>query len=178
MMELAQIFTTGVIMGKQEETMIDRIRSMMELKRMKQVDLAREAGISPSALSNIMSGRRVDLEAETLRRLAEALQVTVDYLLGTGPKAWSSNNPPIRSPEANQIARMVEDMPDAGRTSSLEVVSKLYEHYRQHKQRDELIDALLDIIESNHGLEFRRELESRLGLSGQEFTSTDEAVSF
>lgn len=48
--------------------------------RLSQSAVARQAGIDPSALSAIESGRRQDLRFETVARIAEALGVSLDTI--------------------------------------------------------------------------------------------------
>lgn len=43
-------------------------------------ELADRAGLSPSAISNLLSGRRTSASMPTLRSLAEALDVSLDWL--------------------------------------------------------------------------------------------------
>jgi len=66
----------------------DRLRAMRELRQLSQTQLATRSGLQPSVISHFETGRRVP-SFDNLRRLAEALEVTADYLLGrTGePKA-------------------------------------------------------------------------------------------
>lgn len=59
----------------------DRLRAARELRRLKQDELAKRAGFQASAISHFETGTRKP-SFENLRRLADALQVTTDYLLG------------------------------------------------------------------------------------------------
>ncbi|NKC11720.1 MAG: helix-turn-helix domain-containing protein [Gammaproteobacteria bacterium] len=59
----------------------NRLREVRELRDLSQGELARRAGLPPSAVSHFESGSRKPSFAN-LRRLAEELQVTSDYLLG------------------------------------------------------------------------------------------------
>ncbi len=59
----------------------DRLRAARELRQLKQDELAKRAGFQASAISHFETGTRKP-SFENLRRLADALQVTTDYLLG------------------------------------------------------------------------------------------------
>ena len=59
----------------------DRLRAARELKDWTQAELAARAKLMGSAISHFETGRRAPSFAN-LKRLADALSVTVDYLLG------------------------------------------------------------------------------------------------
>jgi transcriptional regulator with XRE-family HTH domain len=59
----------------------DRLRIAREQKGLTQSQLAERAGFQPSAVSHFESGRRSP-SFENLRKLADALGVAIDYLLG------------------------------------------------------------------------------------------------
>src|SRR5258705_10780277 len=59
----------------------ERLRFARELRRLNQTDLAAKAGLPPSSVSHFESGARKP-SFENLKRLATALSVTTDYLLG------------------------------------------------------------------------------------------------
>jgi transcriptional regulator with XRE-family HTH domain len=58
-----------------------RLKAARELRGISQIELARMTGFQPSALSNFETGTRKP-SFDNLKRLAEALRVTTDYLLG------------------------------------------------------------------------------------------------
>jgi len=58
-----------------------RLRKARELRGLSQGELARKAGLQPSAVSHFESSSRKP-SFENLRRLADALTVSTDYLLG------------------------------------------------------------------------------------------------
>lgn len=59
----------------------DRLKAARELRDMKQVELAERAKLPPSSVAHFEAGSRKP-SFDTLRRLANALEVTTDYLLG------------------------------------------------------------------------------------------------
>ena len=59
----------------------ERLRVARESRRLSQGGLAERAGLQPSAVSHFETGTRKP-SFENLRRLADALQVSTDYLLG------------------------------------------------------------------------------------------------
>jgi transcriptional regulator with XRE-family HTH domain len=59
----------------------DRLRASRDLRQWSQSELAGRAGMPPSSIAHFEAGSRKP-SFETLRRLANALEVTTDYLLG------------------------------------------------------------------------------------------------
>jgi len=59
----------------------ERLKSARELREMKQSELAGLAKLPPSSIAHFEAGSRKP-SFDTLRRLANALDVTTDYLLG------------------------------------------------------------------------------------------------
>jgi transcriptional regulator with XRE-family HTH domain len=58
-----------------------RLRAAREKRGLNQADLAERAGLQPSAISHFETATRKP-SFDNLRRLADALDVTTDYLLG------------------------------------------------------------------------------------------------
>ena len=59
----------------------ERLRQARKLRDMEQAQLAAKAQLPPTSISHFEAGSRKP-SFETLRRLAQALDVTTDYLLG------------------------------------------------------------------------------------------------
>jgi transcriptional regulator with XRE-family HTH domain len=62
----------------------DRVRELMDGLSLSQAELARKAHLPAATVSRIVSGQRGNPRLETLRRIADALSVPVDYLCNTG----------------------------------------------------------------------------------------------
>ena len=58
-----------------------RLRKTRETRELSQSELAREAGMQPSAIAHFETGRRKP-SFDNVRALAKALKVSADYLLG------------------------------------------------------------------------------------------------
>ena len=67
--------------SKPSDVFPDRLRSARENRDLNQADLAKRAGLQVSAISHFETGSRKP-SFDNLRRLADALDVTTDYLLG------------------------------------------------------------------------------------------------
>ncbi len=59
----------------------ERLKAARDLRGWSQSDLASRAGMPPSSIAHFETGSRKP-SFDTLRRLANALEVTTDYLLG------------------------------------------------------------------------------------------------
>ncbi|AQR98142.1 helix-turn-helix domain-containing protein [Clostridium saccharoperbutylacetonicum] len=60
----------------------ENIKKIRQHKNMSAVDLAQKADVSNATISQIENGRRQTLQADTLEKVAGALGVTTDHLLG------------------------------------------------------------------------------------------------
>ena len=69
----------------------DRIRECRELMRLSKTQLAEKTGLTVSAISQFESGER-DPNLDSLNKLADALEVSVDYLIGREDEKLSDNN--------------------------------------------------------------------------------------
>lgn len=85
------------------ESFADRLRNIREEKGLSQLELAQRAGFQPSAVSHFESGRRSP-SFDNLKKLADALSVTIDYLLGR------ETAPTSAGPVAEQLFRNFEQM--------------------------------------------------------------------
>jgi transcriptional regulator with XRE-family HTH domain len=63
------------------EMFMERLKAARELRELKQSELADRAKLPPSSIAHFEAGSRKP-SFDTLRRLANALEVTTDYLLG------------------------------------------------------------------------------------------------
>jgi transcriptional regulator with XRE-family HTH domain len=63
------------------EVFPDRLRTAREHRQLNQSELAKRSGLQASAISHFETGTRKP-SFDNLRRLADALDVTTDYLLG------------------------------------------------------------------------------------------------
>ena len=76
-----------------KQTLPQRLRCARESRRFTQVTLAKRAGVHPATMSHFEAGRRAP-SLKSLLRLAEALNVTTDYLLGC-PVASAATGPDV-----------------------------------------------------------------------------------
>ncbi len=65
----------------------DRIREIRIAKRISQVDLAKELGVTKQSVSN-WENDNIQPSVEMLSRIADVLSVSTDYLLGRDEKRY------------------------------------------------------------------------------------------
>jgi transcriptional regulator with XRE-family HTH domain len=68
----------------------ERLRTVRELRKLSQSELAEKADLQPSAVSHFETGRRSP-SFQNLKALSDALKVTTDYLIGRTTELNLSN---------------------------------------------------------------------------------------
>ena len=94
------------------------LRKAREDKKLSQTDLAERTGLQPSAVSHFETGKRAP-SFENLKRLADALAVSVDYLLGR------SEEPRGSGPMIEQLFRHFNQMSAADQDSFTQFAAML-----------------------------------------------------
>jgi transcriptional regulator with XRE-family HTH domain len=89
--------------SRTSEKFPDRLRAARELRKLSQSELAERAGLQPSAVSHFETGQRAP-SFDNLKRLADALDVTTDYLLGR------TTEPTATGPNIDRLFRHAERM--------------------------------------------------------------------
>ena len=102
----------------------ERLRAAREKRGLTQGELAERAGLQPSAISHFETGTRKP-SFDNLRRLADALEATTDYLLGrvseltglaTGAEKLNRHYGQLSSGDRQVADRMVEFLAEKART--------------------------------------------------------------
>jgi len=88
------------------KTFSDRLKAMRETRGMSQADLAKKTRLQPTAISHFETGARSP-SFDNLRRLADALNVSTDYLIGR------SDEPILSGPTADNLFRGLENLSEA-----------------------------------------------------------------
>ena len=81
----------------------ERLRRARDARGLSQSDVAKRSGLEPSAVSHFETGRRSP-SFDNLKRLADALRVSTDYLLGRIESMTGTDH------EAHKLFRHYEDM--------------------------------------------------------------------
>ncbi|MCG0275625.1 MAG: helix-turn-helix domain-containing protein [Thermosediminibacteraceae bacterium] len=80
----------------------ERIKSLREERKITQQELARYLGVSQKTISNYENGERSP-DPDTLRKIADYFDVTVDYLLGR------SNHRRLTRKDERDIEKIIEE---------------------------------------------------------------------
>jgi len=103
------------------------LRETRERKGLSQSQLAQKAGFQPSAISHFEAGRR-EPSFDNLKRLGDALAVTIDYLIGR------KEQPDMAGPTAEAVFRHFSELTDEDQQTLAELARSLA---NRNKQRQE-----------------------------------------
>ena len=87
----------------------DRLRAIRENRELSQSDLARAAGMQPSAIAHFEADRRKP-SFDNVRALAKALNVSADYLLGSNEATTAFRNEEKLSAKDRDYIQGIIDM--------------------------------------------------------------------
>jgi len=102
----------------------ERLKAARELRELSQAELAEKAKFQPSAISRFETGAAKP-SFDNLRRLAAALRVTTDYLLGLVEEPTGAAAP--GDPQAQALYRKLESLTDEKREFAEKFLSDLAE---------------------------------------------------
>jgi len=103
----------------------ERLRAARDLRKWSQGELAEKAAMPPSSIAHFETGSRKP-SFETLRRLANALEVTTDYLLGRVDE-------PTLAQAADPLFRDVSKLTGGDRELAKDFLKMLAERNKQGK---------------------------------------------
>ena len=86
----------------------DNLKKIREIKGLSQTELAKRSGLQPSTVSHFETGRRAP-SFDNLKRLADTLEVTTDFLIGR------EIDPTTSGPTLQSIFRNAQEMADDDR---------------------------------------------------------------
>jgi len=111
--------------SKNTEIFQNRLKAARELRQFSQNELANRTGLQPSAVSHFETGARKP-SFDNLRRLADALEVSIDYLLGRVEKPTGVGS------ATDRMHRHLDQLSDADRQLAENLLKQLAE--RSHKE--------------------------------------------
>lgn len=115
----------------------DRLRRAREARGLSQLDLANKTaeagkpGLQPAAISHFETGQRSP-SFENLRKLADALSVSIDYLLGRIDEEQHGKGM-AAAPRAQQLFRNAEKLSEEG-FSQLEMMAQMLREREERKK--------------------------------------------
>ncbi len=104
-----------------------RLKNARELKEMSQGDLAKKSNLQPSAISHFETGKRKP-SFDNLRSLADALDVTTDFLLGR-------TDNPAGLAEPDQLHRHMQRMTESDKNIAMDIIERLAERSSEKKKK-------------------------------------------
>ncbi|MCL6600286.1 MAG: helix-turn-helix domain-containing protein [Alicyclobacillus macrosporangiidus] len=119
----------------------DRLSSLRNKTKWTQEDVAKRLGIARTTYAMYEQGRR-EPDAETLSKLAELYDVTVDYLLGrtSDPKGTAVDPDPV-SPEEREFLEWVKE----------HVTGMFFYDWKKSTEKDAWLRGLRIIYEMEKG---------------------------
>lgn len=108
-------------------TLSGRTMYMRKKLGMSQKQLAEASGITQATISRIESGQTKQLKSEALKRLAKALKVTMDYLVGNADEIAPSDIARLDS-TARHILAVYQKLSASGRKQLADFVRFLDTH--------------------------------------------------
>lgn len=110
-------------------TFPNRLREARERRKLNQGELADKAGFQASAISHFETGTRKP-SFDNLKRLADALDVTTDYLLGR------VDHPEVLA-GADRLHRDIESLSAADRTLAEGIIGQLAERNKPKNRKSD-----------------------------------------
>lgn len=148
---LAQtVLKSAIIQDMPKKPMVNltRLMKMMDKKGYDIVELAEYSGVKYDTVYSLVKGRRTNTTADTLRRIADALDTSIDYLLGDTDDA----TPPVaRLPEPiRQLAEIANRLSGVRQDELVRIAATLEQLEREqpaYVMPVQTMDVLLSLAE-------------------------------
>src|SRR5205085_11846805 len=114
----------------EKQIVADRIRQLIEQSRLTQAQVAAKSGLTPAAISHFVTGQRTP-GTSAVRRLADALNASVEYILGR------DEEPKVSGPTAGVIFRNARELSDDSLELLADFSQTLVEREKKKKQQSE-----------------------------------------
>lgn len=115
----------------------DKLRILRESKGMTQDDLAEATGMNRVTIAKYEIGK-IEPKSKSLSRLAAALDVSTDYLVGQIDEQEEQEHKeekPPQTPEARLISASIDSMPEEKRKRALNMFTLLFEQFREEEKK-------------------------------------------
>lgn len=125
------------------DTFQNRLNQAMEIRNMRQVDLARKSGLPKAQISQYQSGKYEAMQ-DALYRLAKALSVNVEWLMGhdvpmeISQKKTTTCNliDECHGTDVHAIVKMYLDMNENGRKLAFDLIANLHSNPQNTEKRE------------------------------------------
>lgn len=105
-----------------------RLQAMRTRRNLSQDELARRAGLQATAVSHFETGTRKP-SFDNLRRLADALETTADYLMGR------TNDPELAVTEGDQLFRDFQNLTTEERDFARDFMASLAKKSKDRRRK-------------------------------------------
>ena len=110
----------------------ERLRRAREARGLSQLDLATKTRLQPAAISHFETGQRSP-SFENLKKLADALSLSIDYLLGRIDEEQHGQGL-AAAPRAQKLFRNAEKLSEEG-FSQLELMAQMLKEREEQKKK-------------------------------------------
>lgn len=114
-------------------TLYERLDSLCKEREIKGARMCRELGISKSLMTDLKSGRKKGVSADTAEKIASYFDVSVSYLLGK-----EENKKPTDDGELSEAKRelisFVNTLQEDAAESMLRMMKAYYEEWQRNQQ--------------------------------------------
>lgn len=122
-----------MLVNEEKIMLVDRLNQLLKEHDLNKMDLARIAGVSPQSVNGWY--KRGSISTQSAAKLAEALNVPIAWLLGTGGEEQSG-----LSQEEQQLLSLYRKFPPTERRNMLAAfemrLEELREYYAKHVSPD------------------------------------------
>lgn len=125
-------YSSSQALNAMAEKFNERLRRAREARGLSQLDLGNKTRLQPAAISHFETGQRSP-SFENLRKLADALSVSVDYLLGRIDEEQHGQGL-AAAPRAQQLFRSAEKLSEEG-FSQLELMAEMLREREERKRK-------------------------------------------
>jgi transcriptional regulator with XRE-family HTH domain len=146
--------TTGTTRVITRQTMLDvgvvpdALERAIRLRGITAAELARQTGISKSAISMILSNQQTNTTAINVAKLARALNVTADFLMGLS--AGPTSNATLLGDLPLELAQMAKQLPSR-RQHDLIAMARTYLDMQEPDNLDEFMKQVFELVERYGG---------------------------
>lgn len=108
-------------------TLHERLTMLCEKRGIKGAQMCRDLGISKSLMTDLKSGRKKGVNAETAQKLASYFNVSVGYLLGEEEKEKPTVQDDGLSESQQKLMQFVKSVPEDKAEMILRVIQSIVE---------------------------------------------------
>ncbi len=133
------------------------IRDLLDKFGWKDTELSKKSGVSKSMLSMMLNGERPNASAVVVARIAQALGVKIETLLGISEAVV-----PAISPQGAAAAKIIDRLSPDYQARGMAALREIERRFRVSQEIGARIEGLLIRVEELGGAEFKADLAREL----------------